>query len=272
MLSRELYENYEASKQITNEARVSETELVGWKINEVRWGKNGIETIIDGADFPSRGYAPPEAVFANNIVKRLIISGLPVVNPLRYQEAISAFGEISWKIMSPYILKSEYLTPFSKEIEKMARVFLTEIGSKWIFKTAKVIAHLFEYDNAYRMRLEDLFNESSPDLLLNNPRKEIVRLLELNRTREVTYKQDVSKKFKLVANVLGTILLVPKVNKAFKKAIKAVEYKNLCIDNIELYWMCHRQDYNFLGKTYEERVELLENAGYKLVKGQKYNV
>lgn len=272
MLSRELYENYEASKQITNEARVSETELVGWKINEVRWGKNGIETIIDGADFPSRGYAPPEAVFANNIVKRLIIAGLPVINPLRYLEAINAFAAISWKVMSPHILKTEYLTPFSKEIQKFAEVFLKEIGANSIGKPSRVIAHLFEYDNAYRLRLEDLFNESSPDLLLNNPRKEIVRLLELNRTREVTYKQDVTNKFKLVANVLGAILLVPKVNKAFKKAIKAVEYKNLCIDNIELYWMCHRTDYNFLGKTYEERVELLENAGYKLVKGQKYNV
>ena len=272
MLPRELYDNPQADTQITNEAKVSAEEILAWKVKEIKWGKNGIETIIEGADFPARGYAPPEAVFANNIVKRMIVAGLPIVNPIRYMAIIASFGDIGWKVMSPYILKTEYLTPFSREIYKMAKVFLEEIGSKWVDKPAKIIAHLFEYDNAYRLRMEDLFSETSPEMLYNEPRKEIVRLLELNRVREVQYKEGVSNKFKLVANALGAILLIPKVNKAFKKAIKAVEYKNLCIDNIELYWMCHRQDYNFLGKTYEERLELLENAGYKLVKGQKYNV
>jgi hypothetical protein len=272
MLPRELFENTEVEEQIASEAKISNNELLGWKINQIRWGKNGIETIIEGADFPARGFAPPEAVFANNIVKRMIIAGFPVVNPLRYMKIISSFGDIGWKIMSPYILKTEYLTPFSKEIYKMAKVFLGEIGSKWVDKSAKLIAHLFEYDNAYRMRMEDLFSETTPDLLVKNPRKEIVRLLELNRVREVQHKASVTNKFKLLANALGMVLLVPKINKAFKKAIMVVDYKNLCIDNTELYWMCHRTDYNFCGKTYEERVELLENAGYKLVKGQKYNV
>lgn len=272
MLPRELFEDYDIQQKIAREATIAPDQLLGWKINEVKWGKNGIETIIDGADFPSRGYAPPEAVFANNIVKRMIVAGLPIVNPLRYMAIIASFGDIGWKVMSPYILKTEYLTPFSREIYKLATVFLTEIGSKWVDKPARIIAHLFEYDNAYRLRMEDLFSETTPDLLYNEPRKEIVRLLELNRVREVTHKQDVSNKFKLVANALGAILLIPKVNKAFKKAIKAVEYKNLCIDNTELYWMCHRTDYNFLNLSYEQRVKMLKDNGYRLVEGQKYNV
>lgn len=275
MIPRELFEGYEAQTQITNEARVSDTELLGWKINEVKWGKNGIETIIDGADFPSRGYAPPEAVFANNIVKRLILKGLPLVNPLRsWEKIIEIFTDVAWKAMSPYILKYDYLTPFSKEIHNLAINFLTSLGleANLISRFAKIIAHLFEYDNAYRMRLEDLFSETSPEMLYNEPRKEIVRLLELNRVRETQHKVSVSNKFSLVANALSTVLLVPKINRAFKEAIKQADYKNLCIDNTELYWMCHRQDYAFLGKTYEERLELLEQAGYKLVKGQKYNV
>jgi hypothetical protein len=272
MLPREIFEEYEVETQITNEAKVSADELLGWKINEIKWGRNGIETIIDGADFPSRGYAPPEAVFANNIVKRMIVRGLPVINPLRYEAILDAFSDVGWKVMSPYILKTEYLTPFSKEIYKLTKLFLEEIKINQADRIAKLVAHLFEYDNAYRLRLEDLFSETTPELLCNDPRKEIVRLLELNRAREVQHKEGVSNKFKLIANALGVLILIPKINKAFKKAIKEIDYKNLCIDNTELYWMCHRTDYAFCGKTYEERLELLENSGYKLVKGQKYNV
>lgn len=272
MLPRELYDNPQADTQITNEAKISAEEILAWKVKEIKWGKNGIEMIIEGADFPARGYAPPEAVFANNIVKRLIIEGLPIINPLRFQAAINAFASISWKVMSPHILKAEYLTPFSREIQKMAEVFLREIKANSIGKPSRVIAHLFEYDNAYRLRLEDLFNETTPELLKANPRQEIARLLKLNKEREIMYKETVSNKFKIVANLIGSILYLPKYRQAFNKALDACNYKNLCIDNIELYWMCHRTDYNFCGKTYEERLELLENAGYKLVKGQKYNV
>lgn len=270
MLPRELYQEYEIQEQITREASVGDDKLLGYKILEVKWGKNGIETIIEGASFPSRGYAPPEAVFANNILKRLIIKGLPLINPLSaHDKVIEAFSDIGWKIMSPYILKTEYLTPFSRELEGLARVFLKEIGIE-DDRTARIIAHLFEYDNAYRLRLEDLFNETNPEIIIANPRKEIARLLELNRQREIQHKESVSNKFKLVANALGLIFLLPKYKNALKKALEQCNYKNLCVDNTELYWMCHRTDYNFLGKTYKERVEMLQNAGYNLIKGQIY--
>ena len=44
MLPRELFENTEVEEQIASEAKISNNELLGWKMNQIRWGKNGIET------------------------------------------------------------------------------------------------------------------------------------------------------------------------------------------------------------------------------------
>jgi hypothetical protein len=275
MLPTQLFENRTISQQITDEAKVSSDELFGWKINDVKWSNRGIEVVIDGANFISRGYAEQEAIFANNIVKRLIIKGLPLLNMFRSTEVIiENFTDIAWKVMSPYILKYDYLSPFSKELHNLTLNFINAMGieGKVASRFTKIIAHLFEYDNAYRLRLEDLFNETNPEELTKNTRKEIARLLEINRVREVRHKDNVSSKFKLVANLIGLVIYLPKINKAFKKALLECDYKKLCVDNIELYWMCHRTDYDFLGKTYEDRVTMLEQSGYKIVKGQKYNV
>ena len=275
MLPKELYQKSGVEEQIASESKVSETEIVGMKIKQIKWGKDGIETIIEGADFPSRGYAPPEAVFANNIVKRLIVKGLPLVNPLRsFHTVIEGFSEISWKIMSPYLLKYEYLMPFTKEIYKLSYSFSVSMGiSKgYSVNFATIMAHLFEYDNAYRMRLQDLFTETSKEKLLLSPRAEIRRLLELNRVRENQHGEGVSNKFKLLADVMCLLMMWPKLSQAFKKAISESDYPKLCLDQVDTYWVCHRTDYLYLGKTYEERVTMLEEAGLKLCKEQKYGI
>ena len=51
-------------------------------------------------------------------------------------------------------------------------------------QTAYIFGEIFEYDNAYRFRVQDLFTESSKELLTKNPIKEIRRLLKIYMSRE----------------------------------------------------------------------------------------
>lgn len=275
-LPRELYEGTSGEDRIVSESKVSSDEVLGWRILEIKYG-NGIQTVIEGADFPQKGYAPPEAVWATNIVKRLVLKGVEVVNSLRsFNKIIENFTDIGLKVMSPYFLKYQYLTAFSQEIHDLTTNFLILQGLKSSVvadNCGKIIAHLFEYDNAYRLRLEDLFSETSKEKLLANPRKEIQRLVELDRQRENQHGVMVSNKFKALAWIMSSLILMsPKIRQSFKKAIEASKFEKLQLDNVDKYWACHRTDYLFMGMTYEERGKLLKEAGFNRVEGLTYKI
>jgi hypothetical protein len=113
------------------------------------------------------------------------------------------------------------------------------------------MANIINIDDAYRLRLQDLFLESRPEYF-NNPRKEIKRLLQINADRDVS---GVYKKFKSVVGIISLLLLIPRVRKSFIKSINMVEYSKLTPDQIDLFAMCtrHNNTYKYLGKTNEDR-------------------
>jgi hypothetical protein len=155
--------------------------------------KNGIFLAVTGADFPLKCYPDASAVFATNLVKAMIIETLKLVGKwyllpflllINKQKALDAFNRVALKAVSPTLLKDECLTNFSRETKRFIEVFVSKLGLTGGDQLAVIVSNLIDYDNAYRLRLEDVLSETSKYRLLKNPRKEIRRLVGILKERE----------------------------------------------------------------------------------------
>ncbi len=235
----------------------------------------GIFFPVKGAMFPYKCFPTPNGIFACNVVKSMVVDFAKVISKwylipflllINKQDALNSFNRTAFKVLSPHILKEEYLTSFSKAFKNTISYFLENIGfTKESSDTfAMLLVNTIEYDNAYRLRLEDIMTETKASNW-DNPRKEIKRLLGIMKQRETrSYGRGeaVHKKFRMIGYILSTLLLIPKVNKALKKTMQWTSIQELSLDEIDTYWVCIRKDYDFLGMTVEEREQYALDRGW----------
>lgn len=172
--------------------------------------EGGIKIYLKGHVYPQKGLPTEQAVFAVNIAKKLL--------SFKFRDAV-------YTALQPHLLKPEYMTPFAREIKRM---FPSKLGT--------VIAHIFEYDSSYRLRTQDLANETSKEALLRNPFKEIRRLLAINKRRDY---EEVHLKFKRFGYVLMALLFLPQ----FRRKFRELDFDKLKPDTADFYWTNIRTDY-----------------------------
>lgn len=248
------------------------------EINEVK----GIFVYYEDCPYPRRGFPFPEAVASINIVKRIIMDYTRLLSSKemilswiliilskrrieRIETMLSIFERSCYPIVKDYIVKPNLMTPLASELQGIIYGFLaySGISSRIAKQIAYIFGEIFEYDNAYRFRVQDIFSESSKELLTKDPIKEIRRLLKIYMSREgdrvklhrIKGKRYVSDKFREIAILISIMLLVPTIRKAFIKAIANSDFDRLKLDEIDKFWCKNREDYNFQGLSYEERMK-----------------
>ena len=96
--------------------------------------------------------------------------------------------------------------------------------------------YVIQYDWAFRLRFLDLCNETTTELLTQNPRKEIKRLMALNKERDIP---KVHRKLNKFATIIQLILLYPPLKRKFKEMAQNLPKP----DESDKYWMRLRTDY-----------------------------
>lgn len=235
--------------------------------------ENGIFAYFKGCPFPQKGFPFPEALYAVNAIKRITIEGiksigkydiLPIIGfiftPKKYkiksiEKKIGAYTNGAGKFLDPYYLKPEYYSTFCKEMRKFIITLLTVYGIDRQITTdfSDVFTTLVDYDNAYRLRAEDIFSETTKESL-KNPRKEIKRLLDIMSEREPI--SSVTDKYKSLWNIMKWLLYIPSFKKAYRKAWGEMKIENLQLDEADRHHVLLWSDYNFLGKSIEERIQM----------------
>ncbi len=284
-LPRNLYKNFHEQTIVSNESNENYI-LEGVSIG------NGTWVHIKDAHFPYKNFVDAEILVAANSCKALFIETLKnlatwqgiislcLFTPKR-QALLDSFNRVSGKIMGTFILKDEYLSEFSRNLHIVIFFFLLKIGfeESSCEKFADVFVHLIEYDNAYRLRLEDIFSETTAEELSKRPIKTVLRLSKLLKEREKVYYPPVGstpndpsyfyptaslqKKITAFTILLVSALIMPRIRKAFKSAILTTNFNKLQLDDIDLYWVAMRTDYLFQGKTHFERREAVDKKGWK---------
>ena len=223
-------------------------------------------------DYPKKGFVNEYVIQACNFTKRLTITWIRMMGSKDFIPFYFLFVLLPWKIkvierilkeycsaasfflqtyQHKHYLDIQYYTELTRELKKLISIFLQELGIKKEISEefAFIFATLIEYDTAYRYRLEDLFSESSQEKMLN-PRQEINKLIEIYLQREK--KRDLPEKFRSFGRI-SKILLIPRIKKAFIKAIKQIEFSKLQLDEIDHYQIRNSLNYDFFGMTKEER-------------------
>jgi hypothetical protein len=258
-LPNQCYEQQTGGEQVASEGQVF------YLTEKVEVNDNGIFQWLKGAEYPQKGMPQAEAIFAVNVAKRLFIHSLRFASELWYilpifitkrslEGKIGAFNEISIKIISPYILIPQLLTSLARELGKFCTTFLLKIGisENTSIDFGKIIATMFEYDNAYRFRVQDLFTASSKEQIQSDPYKEICRLLDLAQQRD---DAGVHKKFRYIKPILWIAFKVPRIRKSFIKTFDVIDFSKLQFDEIDNYWIGMRTDYDFYGLEPQERAD-----------------
>ncbi len=169
--------------------------------------------------------------------------------------------ESDGRIRIPY-LKEQYYDPMCRELWRFFYHFLMGIGitEETSYQFGKRIATIFQYENAYREPLKDIFSETSKEKI---SRKEIKRLMDVFSERcGLTIE---SNKFTSIGKLLNWCLLIPKVNKAFYKALEKVDFKKLQQSDGDRYHSLHRSDYKYGGRTWEVREAEYQNIRSHLI-------
>lgn len=245
-MPKEIYEQWG-----TPEQHIIATNPEALIVSHIEFGE-GIKVFLKGHQYPQKGIPTPEAISAINVVKRVLREGIGWgwwLIPFRRKTSLKAFLSICWPVVSPYILRYQFLSPTSQAVYDL----LKEVD----VQMAKIVAHVLEYDSAYKSRLQDLMTESSKEALVDRPIIEIKRLLELNRQRDY---DEIHTKLHKVGKLATLALLWPPFRKSFKKAISECDFNKLCFDKSDKYWICSKRDYNYMGLSYLERQELLKDV------------
>lgn len=215
----------------------------------------GMLVFYDGALYPARGFPTDPSSDAVNFIKRTLRESLkfPLIFAYSNKRLIDSFNEIASNSIGRAFHPGYIICPAAAKIQKIVETFLIEIGidHQAAKDCAKYIGFIFENDNAYRYRVQDMATEAMVEAFIDNPRKEFERVLNIYIEREGGHTVVINK-FKLFAKFISFSLLFPKYKRAFKKAI-AHGLDGLKYDREDWYWVSHRTDYKFGGMTHEQR-------------------
>ncbi len=226
----------------------------------------GLHWIMSESKYAFIGTMPdPMDWFFLNQAKRLMLEGMKLLKfnlifsprKIKYLEkVIRSFNTVTLQGMEHLFLEDEYLSPVAYELKIGIRSFLLSIGISMEASTAlsDIFCHLIEYDNAYRWRLQDILSETDEQKLSESPLKEVWRLIELAKDRDLPGMRN---KFNLI-KYLSIILVLPKYRKAFKKMVNDMDFDGLKYSDDDRGWASQRTDYKSFGMSLEDRKKMYE--------------
>ncbi len=241
--------------------------------------EGGIYVYYKGMPFPKKGFPTPEASWMNDIVKRVSVFLLRSIGSKDMLLPAMAFAVLPWKMklrtidkviynfnrvalwmLQSIFMKDEYYSNPCKPMKKVITSFVQALGieEKTSADIGKVIATMFEYDDSYRYRFEDVMSETSREALIASPLKEFRRLGKIFRDRE-KFADMFSKLDGMIA--IGSVaLLHPKVRQAWKQAWGSINdeaFAMMQLDDADKYHTLIRGDYDFQGKSLTSRMRRL---------------
>jgi len=136
-------------------------------------------------------------------------------------------------------------------------------GTDYIGKREKLIVmacvaelsyQLIENDNAYRLRIQDIFREFIRDNAEKNVRKEILRLFDILIEREKTNLM--IDKWKFLRKAASFLLRFKEPKKFAKHYLMMIEKQEMLPDDDDWYFSLRRAGYEFGGLPLAERIKI----------------
>jgi len=227
----------------------------------------GIFAYFVNALYPQKGWPDPDTLWAVNAVKKitkLVFFDLSKVIHLllpgrrkRLERLLAGYVDTcAWIIEnSPgFRMKDRYFMRFSKGLDFFIRAFFINMGFSLFLSTdiGLIFRVVFENDDTYRLRVQDGMSETLKERMMARPAREMWRVIKIIEKREFTGTR---LKFKTVRFLLCLALLFPSIKRAFRVALSYSYFSDFQFDKADRYWVLPRDDYNYLGRTKEDRTK-----------------
>jgi len=237
----------------------------------------GIFIYYQGVRYPRKGFPYPEACNAVNIVKRVYSQQLKTIARSKLMMAamlfkknrdrlLNQFSSIGQVALSSHFLMELRYNSTNREIKHFLMKFLSGLGIGNEEFLARILITVFEFDDVYMMFLRDLANETTPERLKKEPRKEIKRLYGIFMERLMgAWKHDPTRRVKKFSGSVGSIVkialfafLIPKIRRAFNAALDEIDFTRIQMDEIDRFYALRFHHYNALGRTFDDRIKEYE--------------
>lgn len=208
---------------------------------------------------PKRDFMDWIKMLASKELRLPIIVGM-VGRKKRINKLLKLFNERADVTLLPFYMKDGYYCPLVKEIRIFAESMLVTLGAEQelAHKTAEIIGCFFEYDNAYRWRLQDVLTEANISELIYNLPKEVAKLLRIVLERDPN-STAIEEKFQSGARLLRYMWYVPSIKRGIQEALGKINLDNMKLDESDIYHTLLYSSYNVRGKTLQERVNIYED-------------
>lgn len=236
---------------------------------------------LHGYKYPYKGCPDSEGVYAIHDVKKVIhyalkavhkksviaVLGLLFLTPNWMFEGIkTAIAEYFYGLaieykLATHLLKKERYCPCVRELYRTFDVLISRRKSGWMRKLLEMIRDIlcmfFEYDSAYKFRLQDAFGAIDKKEVLKNVRAGVIHIFDVLIKRELDSKTKtgVGSKWKRLRKMFGLALLAPNIRSLAKEFIQELDFEKIKQDEGDWYFDLLRMDYNFGGKSLEERIK-----------------
>ena len=166
---------------------------------------------------------------------------------------IASFSKMAMVPLQQYVLKPIRYRTACRELRVFTETFLLEMGIKWRVaeRMATVFVTMLEHDDAYLLRVQDLADATTGEKMRNNPRKEVKRLLKLLSERDP--RVSMNKKFGGIAKLFSLAMYLPKIRKAYNKAMDSIDWSKIQMDEADHYHALRWNLYDVGGKSFEDR-------------------
>lgn len=236
--------------------------------------EGGIYKYYHGCLYPEKGLPFPQAIYACNLSKRFLIQNIKLfahskllmfAGLFSFEKIIASFNDAMEKNLAPFYYNGKYPRYYAKpckEIKNFLEAFLGTLGisEKESQRFAKNLITLIEQDNAYKYRVQDLAGVTTKEDLIGDFIGEMRYVFDVYMTREFPNRPAGTEVDKGMSDKLGSIIklanvawYIPKFRRAIRKGLNAVNWENLVMDDGDKYHTALWIDYNFQGKSFEER-------------------
>ena len=181
-------------------------------------------------------YDPDEFERIGWFKKFLVIITLPI-----YYKFILAWQH--WALRDSFMSENKYNQP-AREMYRLIKNV----------KVRDLVCAILEYDLAYKFRFQDIASQINKRYFMQDPFKEIKRLVKLIQDREVGDGMKV--KWSYINLGLWYLKINRKLLKELKEIVLQLDVEAISPTPADTYWMCSPpyEGYNFAGLSFKERL------------------
>lgn len=238
--------------------------------------------VYEGVPYASAGHPFPPALYGINAAKRVTLNMAKVLagkdmaltllgfalTPRKYKlsaitRAMHLYHNSMMMFIEPFVVEEHFCTAFTNELHHLIVNFFVSFGLPYFVVDLAVesLVMQFEYDNAYRFRVEDGMSMTTKERMMAHPAQELALVFRTMAERDhgegqAADKEQMARKYKAFERLLTLAFWIPGVKKAFRAALERSNFKKLQPNKASIYFTLMWPDYQFGGKTQEERWQI----------------